>query len=289
VARLLLVLFKRFIGKHGHRKGGRSEDVLRPEDAAKSDGLSADSVEEQVLRIQQGDTELQERFLAKYRPFVAKVASRFAKRYIDPAVDDEFSIAYQAFHEAVMNFSESSGTSFFHFAETVMRRRLIDYARKEMKHRAHIPYSAFDTEDDENNVINPVETKHAVERYSEAVAARERRLEIAEISEVLKEFGISFEDLAEASPKHVDSRIMLMEIGRVLGEDEALMSVLLSKKMLPIKELLDKVGVSRKTLERNRKYLIAIALIHSGSYPYLQDYLRPAIPHRDAKEAGIRA
>lgn len=287
---MLLVLFKRLIGKPGRRKSGRREDGLRPEDALKSDDLlPADSLEEQVLRIQQGDAELQERFLAKYRPFVAKVASRFAKRYIDPNADDEFSIAYHAFHEAVMNFSKSSGTSFFHFAETVMRRRLIDYARKEMRHRAHIPYSAFDTEDDDNNVINPVETKHAVERYSEAMAARERRLEIAEISEVLREFGISFEDLAEVSPKHVDSRMMLLEIGRTLGEDEALMSVLMSKKMLPIKELLDKVSVSRKTLERNRKYLIAVALIHSGSYPYLQDYLRPGIPHRDGKEAGIRA
>jgi RNA polymerase sigma factor len=52
------------------------------------------------------------------------------------------------------------------------------------------------------------------------------------------------------------------------------MSTLLNKKQLPIKELLERVEVSRKTLERNRKFLIAIALIYQGPYPYLRDYLQ---------------
>ncbi|MNY74892.1 RNA polymerase sigma factor SigI [compost metagenome] len=51
------------------------------------------------------------------------------------------------------------------------------------------------------------------------------------------------------------------------------MRTLLTKRQLPIKELLMQVQVSRKTLERNRKYLIAIALIFNGPYPYLRDYL----------------
>ncbi len=34
------------------------------------------------------------------------------------------------------------------------------------------------------------------------------------------------------------------------------------------------VSVSRKTIERNRKYIIAIALILSGDYVYMKDYLK---------------
>jgi RNA polymerase sigma factor len=52
------------------------------------------------------------------------------------------------------------------------------------------------------------------------------------------------------------------------------MRILITKRMLPIKELLDMVDVSRKTLERNRKFLIAMALILNGPYPYLRDYLQ---------------
>ncbi len=51
------------------------------------------------------------------------------------------------------------------------------------------------------------------------------------------------------------------------------MRLMLQKRMLPIKELLDQVNVSRKTLERNRKFIIAVALIFNGPYPYLKDYL----------------
>jgi RNA polymerase sigma factor len=34
------------------------------------------------------------------------------------------------------------------------------------------------------------------------------------------------------------------------------------------------VKVSRKTIERNRKYIIAIALILIGDYVYLKDYIK---------------
>ena len=43
---------------------------------------------------------------------------------------------------------------------------------------------------------------------------------------------------------------------------------------IPIKELDTKVDVSKKTLERNRKYIIALVLILSGDYVYLKDYLK---------------
>jgi RNA polymerase sigma factor len=34
------------------------------------------------------------------------------------------------------------------------------------------------------------------------------------------------------------------------------------------------VDVSRKTIERNRKYIIAIALIMTGDYVYMKDYIK---------------
>ncbi|CRF29115.1 RNA polymerase sigma factor sigI [Mycobacterium tuberculosis] len=61
------------------------------------------------------------------------------------------------------------------------------------------------------------------------------------------------------------------------------MQTMMSKRMLPIKELLDQVGVSRKTLERNRKFIIAVALIYNGPYPYLRDYLHI---RSDSEEGG---
>lgn len=258
---MILVLLKRFLGKsHSHR----------------SDAVPADAPEELVLRIQKGDLRMRNQFITDYQPYVAKVTSRFCKRYIDPARDDEFSIALAAFNEAINQFAHGQGRSFLSFAETVIRRRLIDYVRKEQRFSKQIPYSSFDVEDDEENVMNPVEIHRAIEQYEHQRGVEERRSEIVELNRVLAEFDIRFSDLAKASPKHADSRNALLEIGRMLAEDHHMMRILLGKRTLPIKELLSCVQVSRKTLERNRKYIIAVALIHNGPFPYLRDYLQPS-------------
>jgi RNA polymerase sigma factor len=81
----------------------------------------------------------------------------------------------------------------------------------------------------------------------------------------------------------------LIAIGRLLAQDESLMEQLEARKQLPIKELLDRVSVSRKTLERNRKYLIAVAVIHSGNFPYLSDFLQEDPQMTLSKGVGTHA
>jgi RNA polymerase sigma factor len=258
VEKLLLVLFKRFLGKPESKQLGIYTD---------------ESLENLVLKVQDGDLILRNRLITEYQPFIAKITSRFCHRYIDPSRDEEFSIALEGFNEALNKFSSVLGRSFLSFAETVIRRRLIDFIRREQRFQQQVPLSSFDIHDDEDQIMNPVEVHQAVVHYEKERTVEDRGLEIVEFSEHLLDFGISFTDLTECSPKHVDSRQLLMGIGRMLAGDEHLMSILKAKKMLPIKELLELHDVSRKTLERNRKYLIAVALIYSGTYPYLRDYL----------------
>lgn len=255
---MLLVLFKKFLGKR---------EAFHPAQ------VNPKVIEERVAQIQEGDLKQRNQMITDYQPYIAKVTSRFCKRYIDPAYDDEYSIALNAFNEAINKFSAESGTSFLSFAETVMRRRLIDYVRKEQRFSKQLPYSSFEVEDEDESVINPVEIHQAVEQFEIDKSSEERRLEILELHQSLLDFGISFFELPEISPKHEDSRKMLFDIGRKLVEDHAMIHTIKTKKMLPIKELLDRVQVSRKTLERHRKYLITITLILEGPYTYLREYL----------------
>jgi len=257
---LLLLLVKKFLGKRQSRQTSSAD-------------IPTTAPEQIVERIKQGDLRLRNQFITDYQPFIAKVTSQFCKRYIDPSRDDEFSIAMNAFNEAINQYDSQKGRPFLSFSETVIRRRLIDYLRKEQRLQ-QTPFSSFEMEDEEENIVNPLEIRQAVESYEYERIAEERRSEIIDLDRRLMEFDIRFGDLVEASPKHVDSRQTLFSIGRMLAEERELMDLLQSKKMLPIKELMARVKVSRKTLERNRKYIIAIALIYSGSYPYLQEYLR---------------
>jgi RNA polymerase sigma factor len=256
---LILVLFKRFLGKDRSRQSEQSK---------------FETPEQWVMYIQQGDLRLRNQFITEYQPYIAKVVSRFCKRYIDPSHDDEYSIGLSAFNEAISQFSATGGSSFLSFAETVIRRRLIDHVRKEQRHNQQVPLSSFDGEDDEQNIINPIETKQALDVYEKQAGVEERKNEINDLNRDLGHFGIRFIDLVDASPSHTDSRDALFKIGKQLADNEKWMQILLLKRTLPIKEILNEVNVSRKTLERNRKFIIVVALIHNGSYPFLSEYLK---------------
>ena len=92
--------------------------------------------------------------------------------------------------------------------------------------------------------------------------------------ENLSHYKLSFQELVEQSPKHEDARINAIKIAETIVNSQELLNYLNEKKRLPIKKLEKQVHVSRKTIERNRKYIIAICLIMIGDYVYLQDYLK---------------
>jgi len=241
----------------------------------KSAPPSGAPIEDEVAAIRAGDEALRGDVLERYQPYVAKTAARFCKRYIHPESDDEYSIALSAFNEAIDAFDPQAGRAFLSFAETVIRRRLTDYVRKEQRHASQIPQSAFLAEDDEGETYDPIDVGASVERYRADRENEERKLEIEALNRELAAYGITFGELVDGSPKHEDTRRSLIGIGALISRDSALFEPLTSKKSLPLKELSERVDVSRKTLERGRKYIIAVALIHLGNYPHLQSFVTP--------------
>ncbi|RUS45601.1 RNA polymerase sigma-I factor [Cohnella sp. AR92] len=268
---MLLLLWRKWTGR-GSTAAVPETEALNPE--------------ETVEAIQQGREELRNDLIKQYRPFIVTTASRFSKRYIDPDRDDEFSVALLAFDEAITRYSPEAGSRFIGFAAQVMNRRLIDYARKEQRHLSSVPYSSLQSDsEDEGSVLSKIEAREAISVYSREQVAQDRRDEIRALTEELEPYGISFFELSEQSPKHQDSRDALLEIGWRLANRAPLLALLKDKKKLPLKELGELENVSRKTLERHRKYLITIALIAAGTYPLLQQYIAGA--PADMKEERI--
>lgn len=241
------------------------------------------SIESELARIQAGDEALRNDLLRRYQPYIAKTAARFCKRYIYPDQDDEFSVALSAFNEAIDAYDLNADRSFLSFAETVIRRRLTDYVRKEQKHHASVPRSTFLMEDEEGESFDPIDADASVEQYQIEQENAERKAEIMALNQELSEYGISFEDLVKHSPKHEDTRRSFIGIGVMISRDPELYEPLKNKKMLPLKVLAKRVEVSRKTLERGRKYIIAVALIHMGAYPHLQSYVTPSAAVQSGK------
>ncbi len=242
----------------------RGEEMLRSLFRKRKDN----EIEQVIEQFQNGDVDQLDDFIEQYKPFIATKVSEVCKRKIEPKYDDEFSIGLIAFNEAIEKYTPDKGSRFLSFASLVIKRRVIDYIRKEKRN------DNYSLDEREEDMENPYEIKATSEQYQKQIEIEQRKEEIRHYAEKLKEFGITMLDLTEHSPKHKDTRETTLQIAKTILQHENLKRQLFDKKKLPIKEVSDLVDVSRKTLERNRKYLIALVVLLSEDYIYLKEYLK---------------
>lgn len=220
-----------------------------------------------------------EELVRSRKAWILKVASGASKHYVGDS-DDEWSIALTAFHEAVQSYNEEKG-SFLSLASVIIKRRVIDYLRSQGRYSSEVAVipEAFEGSLDEDTAsgIN-LQVQEQITRESMGDRAEQRaqqvREEIAGMQEILNEYGFSFFDLAECSPKAEKTKKSCGQAIRTLIASAVLMALMRLKRLLPIKELCEKSGVIRKILERHRKYIIASAEILDGDFPVLASYLR---------------
>ncbi|WP_042356435.1 RNA polymerase sigma factor SigI [Bacillus rubiinfantis] len=229
------------------------------------------SLEETVLLIQQGNQTLLNELIDSYKPFIARTVSSVCKRYIYET-DDEFSIGLIAFHEAIEKYTPERKSSLLNFAEIIIKRRVIDYIRKQAKNQ-HISMDIINEKEDETAGITIV-NELSLEDYYKKSDEQQRKEEVLRLQQVLLSYDLKFSDLVDNSPKHADARKNAMLVAKALVDHTELKHLLFEKKRLPVKQLEKIVDVSRKTIERNRKYIIAMAIILAGDYVYMKDYIK---------------
>lgn len=228
--------------------------------------------EELALMAQNGDDTALHHLLQSYSPFMKKTAAQVCKRFIDDH-DDEYSIALSAFHEAVQGYEKEKNASFLTFAHLIIRRRVIDFIRKESQRTEFVhDFSASSNEDAESSKW--IEETASIKNFNLEKQAEIRREEIVLYEAILKEFDLSFQMLAKIAPMHEDARQTAVQIAQMVAETEEYREFLMNKRKLPIKEIEKMVRVSRKTIERYRKYIIAMALLLQSDLHYLKDYLK---------------
>lgn len=219
-----------------------------------------------ILRaIRAGDDDARQDLLAQYTPLVVKVASGITGRYIEAGRDEEVSIGLLALNEAIDKYDPTRGASFFSFAHLVISNRLKDYLRG--KKTRELPASVLDEQ------ASALDYRLAWQQYQEANHRENRRSEVIQYIQELAEYKLDLHQLASATPKHRQARERALEAAQLLAASADLAQHVKTKKELPLKEMDGKLNVSRKTLERQRKYIIALFIILTGDYSYLTEYL----------------
>ena len=233
-----------------------------------------DTLEEQVLRAKEDEEGLSD-LIEERKGWILKCASEAVGHYVTDG-DDEWSVALLAFHEAVEKYQPEKG-SFLSFADLVIRRRLTDHLRGEKRREDEIAVepASFEGQVDEDTgraVDYQVRDAVAEESAAEDTAAQARE-EIAAVQELLEPYGFSLFDLAACSPKAAKTRKACAQAVRTLLDTPGLLEAMRKTRALPMKELAKASGVSRKILDRHRRYLIAAAEILNGEYPLVRAYL----------------
>ena len=236
-----------------------------------------DELEQKVLAAKIDEKQFNE-LVESHKAWMLRVASETTHRYVTDS-DDEWSIALMAFSEAVQSYEEGKG-SFRGLAAMVIRRRIVDYLRTEGRHADELSVTpaAFEDGLDEEDAggVNLQVQRRMAEEADDAPgedAASMARQEIAELQVTLRQYGFSFFDLADASPKTEKTKKSCGQAVRTLIATAILLAQMRLKRLLPIKELSEASGVIRKILERHRKYIIAAAEILDGDFPILAGYM----------------
>lgn len=224
-----------------------------------------------LAAAQNGDRLARDELIASHRDFIARVSSKTCKKYLAWGSDDELSIAQVAFNEAIDKYDPGQGASFHSFASRVIHHRLVDYIRKESRHR-HLSLTPMNPGGEELS-------RHDVAMSTEQYLADRQQAVLADVVEeyvkVLEQYSVTLDELVKVSPRHRDSKETLQKVARSLAENPELLDYLKKYKMLPIKKLEALTGVKRRVLEKGRKYLIALVLILAEDrfYP-LRDFAR---------------
>lgn len=211
------------------------------------------------------------KLITKYENFILKCASAAARSYISKS-DDEWSIALAAFTEAVRNYTQEKG-SFLNFAELVIRRRIIDYIRSKSRYAPEVLVkpSLFESETEE-------EEDYALQsEIAKKVSAEEDnslKMEIYLINEVFSDYGFTFMDLTDYSPKAEKTKKSCAKAVAYMVKNPILISEMKIKRQLPLNLIEKNTKVPRKLLERHRKYIVAAIEIMAGDYPNLAGYMR---------------
>jgi len=223
-----------------------------------------------VTRAKAGDEDARNQLIHDYLPFVLKVTSQKARRYVNPGQDDEVSVAMLAFNEAIDAYVEGRG-NFLSFSQTVIQRRLVDYYRREKARDRALPLSQWEDEEETSPEAIPLlEAARAVWQQEEADAERRRELEVYEA--LLRRAGLSFNDLVRVAPKHRDTRMTAIALAREVASRPDYRELVESGEV-PTGYLVKTCSVSRRLVERHRSYIVSVALILSHDFPYLQEYL----------------
>ena len=194
-------------------------------------------------------------------PFIVHTISQMTGRYVEVENSEELSIGLMAFNEAITRYEASRGAAFLSFAKLVITSRVRDFLNKE-KNQSHTVSLEQISE----------ETGDQVEIADKSFES-DVSIEIAEWETTIQKFGFDLEELADESPKHVDTRKNAVHLSEKISDDEEIVDQMYLKYRLPISKIVFKFKTTSKVVKRSKKFIIATVVILTKKLTLLKDWI----------------
>jgi RNA polymerase sigma factor len=231
------------------------------------------SINERVMHIKLTKDE-KNTFIEEYRPFIAAAVEKVTGRYVSYGQDEELSIALMAFDEAIMHYDQEKG-NFLSFSQNIIKRRLIDYYRKEKKHQVITYISEYTTEEADGEEVFDyvIAAEEAQNKYYQEEVNQLRRQELVQLKGELSIWGLKLDDVAKSSPKHTGTKSSYLDIVKYIVDRPELVKKIKTKQYLPIAEIEEGTKLPRKTIERSRNYVVAAMIILTWDYYCIREFI----------------
>ena len=223
----------------------------------------------QVLAARE-DPQAADELVRQYLPFIRSETAKAIGRPPVEGVDDELGIAMFAFHQAALAYDSSRG-AFLPLAAAAIRNRIIDYRRKERRHEGVLSLDQRLDDGDSRTLLDQLDTGR--DELAERQVRQEAREEIGEFAVQLREFGLGLTDVAADCPRQARTLATCHRALDYAKGHPALLEQLLATRRLPLNALAEGSGVERKTLERHRRYLVAILLAYTNGFEIIRGHL----------------
>lgn len=219
------------------------------------------------IELARHSSDAMDALLTEYLPLIKQEAGRQSSLGLE--YDDRVSLAMITFTNCVQQYTAGRG-NFAGYVATSIRNRLIDEAKKQGRHSQRtVP---LEVEDEESNVIS-FQQHAAIQEHQRREQGSALAEEIDRLTAQLSVFGIRLESLDRISPKHQRTRNQCARAARVLAGDPELAQRMIQTRQLPVTKLAELSGVSQKTIEKFRQYIITAALVYTGDFSGIEAFL----------------
>ena len=221
------------------------------------------------------DSEAADTLISQYMGFIRSETAKFTHAARADGHEDELSIAMLAFYEAILGYEKTRG-AFLPYAARAIRNRLVDHYRTEKRHGDVISLHAPAGDEGDRTLLDTLpDHRDEIGDYEARSASQQ---EIREFAETLSRFGLTFSDVADNCPRQERTLAACRRVLDFARSRPDLLARVEDTGKLPMAELAVGSGVEKKTLERHRKYLVAILLAFTNGYEIIRGHLCQLAP-----------